>query len=135
MSNSNRIRVDDLEKEIKSIFNTFSHNVNTAIDEAGEAVGNKGKKNLKATSPYNPKGHHKGGHYKNRWKLSKEDGKYYLSNDNYRLPHLLENGHDIKNQKGGKSYGHVKGIAHIKPVEEFVQEEFPKEFERRLNSK
>lgn len=42
----------------------------------------------------------------------------------YRLAHLLENGHALK--RGGRLIGHVDGIPHIKPVEEEINARYEK---------
>lgn len=75
---------------------------------AREAVGK-----LKNTSP------RKHGDYARSWTMKTDrDGTVTVYNkEHYRLTHLLENGHVVRNKKG--TYGRTNGIKHIKPVEEW----------------
>ncbi|MCM1273196.1 MAG: HK97 gp10 family phage protein [Clostridium sp.] len=126
MSNSIKIKPDRLAKEVQSIFSSFEHGVETAVDKAADKVAKGAVKKLKATSP---KGHR--GKYKKGWKM-KKTGKEgtYVYNEEYQLTHLLENGHEIV--INGEVRGHADAIPHIAPVEEYVQEEFVDEFERQV---
>lgn len=127
MSNSNRISIDKLDKEIQSIFTTFQHGVETAVDKAADKVAKEAVKKLKKSSP---KGHR--GKYKKGWRADKDGTGVYVhqGGKEYRLTHLLENGHIIR--INGDPRGEAKPVEHIKPVEEWTQDEFPKEFERQV---
>lgn len=50
----------------------------------------------------------------------------------YRLTHLLENGHDVKNRKGGPVVGSAKPHPHIADVEEWAIEQFELEVAARI---
>ena len=57
--------------------------------------------------------------YARSWTMKTDrDGAVTVYNkEHYRLTHLLENGHVIRNKKG--TYGRTNGIKHIQPVEEW----------------
>lgn len=57
--------------------------------------------------------------------------KFIIKNKEYRLTHLLNNGHAVVNQHGRYS-GRVKGDNHIKKAEEFSKNKFLEEIEKRL---
>lgn len=120
------IKIEQLGTEVQKILSTFEHGVKTAVDEAGDVVSTEAVKKLKTTSP---KGHR--GKYKKGWKKNKKGaGTYTVNNTEYQLTHLIENGHPIIIK--GKVRGHSPAIKHIAPVEEYVQDEFPKEIERQV---
>lgn len=127
MSNEIKINPDRLGIEVQKILSTFKNGVITAVNEAGDVVATEAVKKLKAASP---KGHR--GKYKKGWKKEKTGGSYTIYNkDEYPLTHLLEDGHEIIRK--GEVVGHSPAIKHIAPVEEYVQNEFPKEIERQVN--
>lgn len=127
MSNQT-IQVDQLSKEVYEILQQFEHGVETALDTASNEVAKKAVKKLKSASPVG-RGTW-GGHYAKKWKVTKVNGHLVIYNEKYQLTHLLEYGHDLVSK--GKVIGHVSGQPHIKPVEEWVQEELPKELESML---
>ena len=122
---------NDLQKEIGLILQTIPHTVETAVDEASDKVAKEAVKKLKATSPV---GHgKKAGAYKKGWSVKKDKtGKRTVYNKQYQLTHLLENGH-VKVLFGKATGGFVKGQPHIKPVEEWAQNEFPEECEKLIS--
>lgn len=69
------------------------------------------------------------GNYANSWTVNEKDAKpfnvYTVYTDEYRLTHLLENGHLIVNKKGGVGWSaprpHVKESAQ-KEIESFKRE-------------
>lgn len=79
-----------------------------------------------------------GKNYSGTWSLKKQKkwggyiGGYTVHNTkNYRLTHLLENGHDVVNQTGdtGKRY---EGKKHIEPVYLWAKEELEREIRQRI---
>lgn len=122
------ISPDKLSAEVAQILGQFEHGVSTALDEVSEEVAKEAVKKLKSVSPVGT-GAWKG-HYARKWKAKKVDGKFVVYNEKYQLTHLLENGHDVVSH--GKVAGHVPGKPHIKPVEEWVQEEVPKKLEEAI---
>lgn len=124
-SNTNRISVDRLDTEIQSILTMFVHGVETAVDKAADKVGKKAVKKLKESSPegYRSK-------YKKGWRVDRDGTGIYVHNEEYRLTHLLEHGHDIV--INGEVRGKAAPVEHIKPVEEWAQDEFPEEIKRQV---
>ena len=128
MSNKT-IKADQLDMELQAIFSAFKHHVNTEVDTAAEKTAEKAIKKLKKTSPKNKRAK-RTKKYKNGWKYEKTKRGMILHNEQYRLTHLLENGHDII--INGEVRGHAAAHVHIAPVEAWAQEEFPEEFKRQV---
>lgn len=127
-----KIRVDALAKEVVKALNEYKDVAEEDFEEVAKSVAKEGAKKLKATSP---KGSGKGrkGHYANGWGVTYErkgNGKFRFTVHNKKKPglaHLLEHGHQLR--QGGRA----KAIVHIKPVEEWCNEEFEKRTEERLS--
>lgn len=99
----------DLANEIAKTLEAYSEEVEEQIDLIAEEVTNEAVNELKQTSPKR---------YGKYAKNSKGSFVIYNADPTYRLTHLLEHGHVLRN--GGRS----KAIPHIKPVEEKVKEKF-----------
>ena len=113
----------DIGIEIGDIMNTFSGEVKEIAERDAQAVAKECVQKLKSTSPK------KTGKYASGWTAKKKGNGYVVYNAKRpSLTHLLENGHPKKNQFG--AYGMTPAIPHIKPVEEWANEEY----ERRLKS-
>lgn len=110
---------------------SFSVQMKELLDEVNKDVQDSAKKNinavskecvqkLKNTSPV------KTGSYSKGWATKKQGDMDVVVHNrtDYQLTHLLENGHVIRNKKG--TYGRVAGRKHIKPVEEWANEELPR---------
>lgn len=123
----------DLTKEVNKILREYVDHVEGAVLDAEEKTGKEAVKKLKQTSPENPKG--KGKHYKSDWTINQKAKKNYsqiiIHNRQAQLTHLLEHGHDIV--RNGVKVGHWEPrTAHIKPVEEWVQDTVVERIEREL---
>jgi hypothetical protein len=120
--------MDDLQKEVMAVLNQLPDRVSDSLDKTAEATAKEAVKKLKETSP---KGH--SGRYAKGWavKRTKKGEVYVYNKTDYQLTHLLENGHDIISKSGAK-VGEAKAQPHIKPVEEWVQQDFPQRFEREV---
>ena len=123
--------MQDLEKEVMAVLNQIQDRVSDALDTSAEKVGKEAAEKLKQTSPKNSKSP-RGGRYAKGWavKHSKKGETVVYNKTDYQLTHLLEKGHDIV--RSGQKVGHAKAIPHIKPVEEWVQNEFPEELARQV---
>lgn len=125
---------DELLKGIQDILEDFKNEVEENVDKLAEKTAKLAVKELKATSPV---GDYAGGgayakswHYK-KTKMATGYTQYTVYNaKHYRLTHLLENGHLIRNKNG--TYGRTKAIPHIKPVELIVQNDFFENLRRTL---
>lgn len=119
--------------QLGNILFEYTSDLNVAVDEAFERVANECVRKLKDTSPRRKV---KGGKYARSWTVDSERRRghintYWVHNKNYyRLTHLLENGHVIRNAKG--TYGRTTPIKHIEPVEEWAANELPSEIKRTL---
>lgn len=122
------VPIDRLASEVQSMLQQFEHGVVTALDEASEEVAEEAVKKLKSSSPVGS-GAWKG-HYARQWRVKKVEGKFVVYNNKYQLTHLLEHGHDVVSH--GRVVGHVSAKPHIKPVEEWVQEELPRKLEEMI---
>lgn len=107
------IRADDLTAAVSAILDDYAEDVQEAVAQAVEATGKKTLRSVKAKSPV------LSGRYKKGWRMKKERGGVFgtqahvtIHNKEYRLIHLLEDGH----QKAGG--GRVAGIPHVQPAYE-----------------
>lgn len=129
----------DLVVQMEYILDQYSEEVKRATNNAADSVSKQAVSKLRTSSP------RKTGKYARGWSVKKERGSggiytvtVYNKTD-WQLTHLLESPHEIvnKDREGNRrSYGETtigRGqIVHIKPVEEWANEEFPEEIERKL---
>ena len=108
---------NDLANEIAKALAEYSSEIEDEVDLIAEDVASEAVDELKATSPK------RYGKYAGNWRLKKNaKGSYVVHNaaPTYRLTHLLENSHLLRNGRRSKAQ------PHIKPVEEKVKENFEK---------
>ena len=108
--------LDEVSKRVKGV-------METAIKETAVETAMK----LRNSSPK------KYGDYAQGWKAGKQRGGDYIVHNatEYRLTHLLEKGHVVRNKKG--TYGRAPAIPHIKPAEEWASNELPNRIMGELN--
>lgn len=118
--------MDSLLVDMNRILGMYTSNVNMTVQSVINTTARDAVTKLKATSPK------ASGDYAKNWSVKKENGYAVVYNKapTYRLTHLLENGHDIK--RNGVKIGEAPAHPHIKPVEQWVQEELPKRLEEAL---
>lgn len=127
-----KISIDALEEEVIKALKEYKDIAEEDFEEVAKSTAKEGAKKLKATSP-SGSGKGRKGHYANGWGVTYErkgNGKFRFTVHNKKKPglaHLLEHGHQLR--QGGR----VKAIVHIKPVEEWCNEEFEKRTEERLS--
>jgi len=108
-----------LTVQLTELLNDYNKEIQDVVDKESKKVAMEGAKTLRSTSPKSPHG----GEYAQSWRSKKDGTGYRIYNaKHYRLTHLLENGHVVRNQFG--TYGRVGPIKHIKPVEEWAKSEF-----------
>lgn len=114
------VSIDKMANAIMEELNNYADVCEDALKEAVDTATKEGVSQLKATSPKRT------GEYAKGWSSEKDKkitgaGKYgkVIYNKNYRLPHLLEFGHDIV--RGGKKYGSVRAIPHIADAEQTAE--------------
>lgn len=119
-----------VSEQMSTILEDYKGDVKSVWNKASNKVGRESVNKLKNTSPK------KTGSYAQGWSVKRTRGKGDLmdvivhNKTDYQLTHLLENGHVIRNKKG--EYGRTNGIKHIAPVEQWANDEIPREIEREL---
>lgn len=124
---------DDIRKE-------FSKEVYDDIEKVGDEASDYTLDLVKKRSPRDEhrKAHRVGKRrYASGWVKKKENsrfniGRYIIHNpSNYRLTHLLENGHVIKNQYG--TYGRTRAFPHVRVSEADGIEYYDKKLKEKLS--
>lgn len=121
----------DFEAQMKEALKEFDRDVIDAMNDSIDKVSKEAVRRLKDSSPA------KSGAYARSWGKQVERprvGNKLVTIYNKRYgwrTHLLEHGHVTRNKKG--TYGRTPAEPHIAPVEEWVVDETPKEFEKELN--
>lgn len=126
-----KVTIDNLDREIKKIFDEYSGSVMSNLDQITRQTTKKGVQALKSESKSTfgtvKKREKK---YASTWTSKFETGRLsrqgIIYNTQAGLPHLLEHGHAKVN--GGR----VKGRAHIQPVEKKLVTEYEREVKARL---
>lgn len=121
----NLIKIDQLNEAIERELTLYSHEVTDRLKEETKTSMKKLVKRTKETAPVGKRSHH----YKDniRSKTLNENTRgismlWYVGGSDYRLSHLLNNGHATKD--GGR----VQGTHFISNAEKEITEEF----ERRI---
>jgi len=111
--------INNLSKEIAKYLSQFSKEVEEELEKAKDDITKDAVKQLKVSSPK------KTGSYRKGWTRKKVGKSYVIYNKtDYRLTHLLENGH------AKSTGGRVAAQVHITPVEENSIKEFVERVER-----
>lgn len=123
-----------VQKQIKEILEEYGQEVQDVVDEAAVETAKETVKDLKQTSP---KSKRAGKHYASNWAMKEAkipgggiNTVVYNKAPTYRLTHLLEKGHVVKNQYG--TYDRAPAIRHIGPAEERGVENFLRKVETEL---
>jgi len=108
--------LDDYAKEVRD-------EVKKDIQQAAKATA----KELRATSPK------QSGDYARNWSVKQQGAGWVVYNKapTYRLTHLLEKGHVIRNQSG--TYGRAPAQPHIEPAEKKAVEDLVRKIEEDLS--
>lgn len=121
---------ETLSVQMDRILDEYSERVQNVSRVAVQRVGRESVKKLRNVSPKRT------GSYARGWRLKTlkmsgnvTDVVVHNATD-YSLTHLLEKGHVIRNKKG--TFGRAPAHPHIKPVEEWANNELPAEIEREL---
>ena len=129
---SKKVGVINMDKAIAEILNEYGDEVYQVLGQAVDEVSEAAVQKLQAGGSFGGTGA-----YKRDWTSTDEpkgrfSKKRIVHNaDHYRLAHLLEKGHAIRNGTG-RTYGSVKAYPHIKPVEEWVTQELPRKVEELI---
>lgn len=120
--------MDSLEKQMSRILDEEERRVREIAEKNIKEVSKEAVQKLRSTSPK------ASGSYAAGW-TRKKDGKLGMivhNSKHYQLTHLLEQGHVSRNQFG--TFGRVSAVVHIKPVEEWGNEQLVESIERDLSS-
>ncbi|MDE6182208.1 MAG: HK97 gp10 family phage protein [Eubacteriales bacterium] len=127
------LNTGDIEKELYNIFDDYTEEVQKSVQKAckkcAENTKDEIEKNIEKSGIKNRRGK-----YKKSWKVKRADSSnddyytdsYIVCSEEYRLTHLLENGHALP------SGGRTRAFKHIAPAEEKAQEELPKLIEEHI---
>lgn len=134
-----------VEQQISEILTEFLDKETRTIERTFNLVGNETKEKLKAISPRQDGAN--GGAYARSWTLKKTGRRAsghsfghlnctVYNKDHYRLTHLLEHGHVVRNQYGtpkkpGKQH-RAQAVPHIAKAEEYGNKRLLEELERNL---
>ena len=117
------IKIDALSKSIQDNLKYQTNEIKSKVNKTTKKVAQETKSIIEKSSPVGRRGL-----YSKSWKVKKlKDGTYLVhSQKQYRLTHLLENGHILRNGKTSKA------IAHISIGEEYAKNELPQRIEKVL---
>lgn len=123
------VKVGNLAKEIRILLDEYTEEVQEALRFAVPDIAKKAQKQVAANAK--EKGLERTGDYIKGWTVKKTNGVNFVSavvhnKDRYRIAHLLEHGHAMRDGKGRVIGDDVKGIEHIKPAEEWANNEMAK---------
>lgn len=115
--------------QLAEILDGYEKEVRETVEKGVEKVAKDTAKNLRQTSPKNS------GDYAKNWAVKTDRRNkttvVYNKAPTYRLTHLLEKGHVIRNQAG--TYGRTQAKPHIKPAEEAAVSELVRKIEEDLS--
>lgn len=115
-----------LTVQMQDLLNEYVREVDEAAKNAIKSVAKESAQMLRGTSPKGPNG------YAGGWRTKKLSDKAIVVH-NGKMPgltHLLEHGHVSRNQFG--TYGRVRAIPHIKPVEVWANAELQNRIMKEL---
>lgn len=121
--------MSNITKELEDILKEYIDKVDETTDDVMKKASSDTAKDLRSTSPKRT------GRYAAGWTVKSEKGVrgmiYTVYNKKYyRLTHLLENGHVIRNKKG--TYGRAPAHPHIKAAEDRAAQRIIPELESKL---
>lgn len=119
-------KVEGVAKQLDGIFEDYQKRLNITTDTIYKQTARETAQDLQTVSPK------RSGAYARDWTVSKQRGAYIVHNkDHYRLTHLLNNGHSVKNQYGGP-YDFKVGDAHIERAEQRAIERLFKKLSEQI---
>lgn len=123
-------RSNSVSQQIDDILTTYTDEVHKTLKSELKEQADETKNNLRRNSPKRVRGTKKGAYAKSWDKKPLGDGFVVYNRNHYRLTHLLENGHVVRNGKG--TYGRAPAIKHIEPELEEAERSLTLKLESRL---
>ena len=125
---SARVKPNELSKAILKELDQYTENVSENVDAAVGEIAKDSRKRLRAVQ--NVKGSNIWYNYPRGWTIKSKKTKgqrteIVWNSRYYRLTHLLEHGHVIKNGTG-RTYGRTRAFEHIGPINDEAQEKLLK---------
>lgn len=135
---SKRTNLINLDRAIVEVINEYGDDVYKVLGDCVDEVTKEATEKLQGVDTFRTSGH-AGGPYSGDWtnetvtdtRINKKEVVY--NEDNYRLTHLLENGHVIRNGTG-RTFGRTGKFPHIVPVSDWAEKELPQLVKRKLES-
>lgn len=119
--------VDKLNEAIGKILTEYEGEIRKNLGAVTVAIGKKGTQALRTSSK---QAYPKSEEYHKQWKYAVDTQRLYATvtiyNEKPGLPHLLENGHLMRNGK------RLEGRPHIAPVAEELEKTFEQEVLKKL---
>jgi len=131
-----KIKPVDLNKAVEDILNQYGDEVYDVMGDCINEVAEEATSRLKQVNSFAPGGSPTGA-YAQDWLNEKLEGQRLTvsrvvhNGSHYRLTHLLEKGHVIKNGTG-RTFGHTGAYPHIAPVNDWANKELPNLVKRKL---
>lgn len=136
MARRKKIKPIDLTAAIDEILKEYGDDVYETVGKSVKEVTDEATDKLKAVNHF-ASGGHPSGAYAGSWvndevkKKRLQTARVVHNEDHYRLTHLLENGHVIRNGTG-RTFDKTGKYPHIAPVNDWANEELPRRFRRKL---
>ena len=133
---SKKISPVDLSDSVNELLTEYGDEVYSVMGDCIDEVAEEAKDKLKAVNHFKNEGT---GVYAGSWTNEKLQSKSLTVSrvihnvEHYRLTHLLEKGHVIRNGTG-RTFGRTGSYPHIAPVNEWVNSELPNLLKRKLES-
>ncbi len=131
-----KIKPINLDATVKDILNKYGDEVYDVLGDAVNETAEEATQKLKAVNSFAPGGNPSGA-YSGSWLNEKVAAgrlgvKQVVRNEeHYRLTHLLEKGHVIRNGTG-RTFGRVPAYPHIAPVNDWANDEVVRSVERKI---
>lgn len=124
MSKSTTVKPNELCNAVEDIVKVYTDDVVAAMPDIVKAAAKKTVKALKKNaSSIGGSTYRRSFKSKKLASASSAETSYVIYSTQYRLTHLLEHGHVIRNRAGGPTYGVTRAFPHWKPAEKAGIEE------------
>lgn len=118
-----KINIDKLASEISKDLQTYSKKIQDGVNQAAKFAAKDAESMVKETANVRTGKYAKAiATKKGMTRFGEKSYVVYTKPPHYRLPHLLEYGHALRN--GGREVGHTKAYPHWKPAEEQAIRQF-----------